>query len=332
VTGTIEPDFSARVLSEVAGVLEQFSLPDGTPVEEGVRVERGTVIAVVEHEDLGAAVEEARANLRVAQSAVGAAKVALAGAEREKRRMAALFKDGTATERQRDEALTACESAEAGLKLAADRVEQARAVLERTRLRYQDATVEAPISGIVSRCYVDRGGYVGPSTPLVSIVNIDSVEVQGGVAGRYFSMLRPGRTRVRVCVDAYPDEGFVGLVERVRPELDPATRTARITVRVPNPEHRLKPGMFARLEVVIARREGVPIVPDAALIRSDGGHEVFIVKDGTARSRKVRIGLEEGDRNEAVEGVEPGDLVVVRGQHILSDGMEVRTELEGGRE
>jgi len=328
ITGTVEPDCSALVFAEVAGVLEKFSLPDGTPVEEGVEVEQGDVIALVEHQDLKAALEEARANLQVARSSVKEARVGLEDAEREKNRMEALYAEGIATEQQRDKAVTAYQSALARLELAEDRVKQAEAMLERTRLRYEDATVEAPISGIISKKYVDQGGYVSASTPLVKIINIEQVEVQGGVAGKYFPVLRPGRTEARVQVDAYPEESFTGTVDRVQPELDPVTRTVRVTVRIPNPGRRLKPGMFARIQIVVNKKDNVVIVPDAALVESENGYEVFVVNNGRVKRRPVRIGMKEGDKNQVVEGLSAGELVVVRGHHLLKDGMEVRVQKE----
>jgi len=328
VTGTVEPDSSARVFAEVAGVLEKFSLPDGTPVEEGGEVQRGDVIAVIEHQDLKAALEEARANLQVARSSVKEARVGLEDAEREKGRMEALYAEGIATEQQRDKAVTAYQSALARLELAEDRAKQAEATLERARLRYEDATVEAPISGVISKKYVDQGSYVNASTPLVKIINIEHVEVQGGVAGKYFPVLRPGQTEVRVEVDAYPQESLTGTVDRVQPELDPVTRTAWVTVRIPNPGRRLKPGMFARIQIVVNRKDDAVIVPDAALIGSGNGYEVFVVNDGRVKRRPVRIGMEEGDKNQVVEGLSAGELVVVRGHHLLEDGIEVRVQKE----
>jgi RND family efflux transporter MFP subunit len=326
VTGTIEPDLSTKVMPEVAGVLERFRLEEGAVIEEGRAVRQGQVIAEVEHEDLKAALEEARANLRVAKSSHKEALVALRDAEREKKRMVALFEDGTVTEQQRDKALTAYETAAARGDLASERVKLAEANLEKARLRHEDATVEAPMTGVISTKYVDEGSYVNPSTPLVKIINIDHVEMRGGVAGKYFALLEAGRTPARVEVDAYPERAFSGVVDRVQPELDPLTRTAQVTVRVDNPDHRLKPGMFARITIVLQKRDGVPVIEETALVGEKDRPAVFVVNEGVVHRREVRIGLQQGARNEVLEGLSAGDRVVVRGQHMLREGMRVRTE------
>ena len=326
VTGTVEPESSAKVMPEVSGVLEKFRLPDGTPVEEGLEVNAGVLIGVVEHEDLKAALEEAKANLRVAQSSLAEARVQLEDARREKERMIALYEEGTTTEQQRDKALTAYETARARVQLGQKRVEHAKASLERARVRYEDATIEAPISGIVSQKYVDEDSHVNPSSPLLKIINIEHVEVQGAVAGKYFSVLRPGQTPARVQVDAYPETEFPGTVDRVQPELDPRTRTAKVTIRIRNPEQQLKPGMFARMELVVRRRENVPVVPEVALKQSNDHYAAFVVNGGKAHARAVRIGMQEENMNEVLEGLSPGERVVTRGHHLLKDGMEVRVE------
>ncbi|MFO7900389.1 MAG: efflux RND transporter periplasmic adaptor subunit [Planctomycetota bacterium] len=329
VTGTIEPDASARVTPETSGVLETFRLADGTPVEEGLEVNQGDRLGVIEHEDLKAALDEAKANLRVADASLREARVQLGDARTEKNRMLALHKEGTVTDRQRDKAVTAFDSAQARVDLAKERVGQARATLHKVRLRYQDATIQAPISGVVSEKYVGEGSYVNPSTPLAKIIDIEHVEARGAAAGKYFPLLQPGRTKAGIHVDAYPEHPFSGVVDRVQPELDPVTRTVRITIRVANRDGKLKPGMFARMEVLIRRRENVTVVPDAALVSTGDGHHAFVVNDGKVQVRAVRIGMEQADRNEVLEGLSPGETVVVQGHQLVEEGMAVRTKGAG---
>lgn len=326
ITGNIQPDSRARVMPEISGVLEKFQLSDGTPLEEGQEVQQGDQLGVVEHEDLKAALEEARASLQVAKSSLQESRVQLEDAEREKKRMLALYKDGTATEQQRDRALTAYQSAVARVDLAQKRVEQAQATLHKARVRYNDATIKAPITGVISTKYVDEGSHVDPATCILEIVNIDHVEVEGGVAGKYFPLIKPGKTRARVEVDAYRDDVFEGKVDRVQPELDPQTRTAKVTVRIDNENNRLKPGMFARMEIIVKRREEVTVIPDSALMQSGNNYSAFMINGGKAHLRKVQIGLEEAADNEVLDGVKPGDMVVVRGIHLLKDGINVRFE------
>lgn len=328
VTGTIEPDVSAEIYPEVAGELENFSLADGTPIEEGLVVEKGQVIGVIEYEDLKAAVDEAEANLQVARASLSEVKANLDYAGREKERMVALYRDGTASEKQRDKAVTSYEATIARLHLAEDRVKQARAALRRARLKYQDATVKAPISGIINRTHVDQGTYVSPARPLLEIINIEHVEIKGGVTERYLPMLCPGKTKAQVELDAYPGETFTGTIDRVQPGLDTITRTARVTIRLKNPELKLKPGMFARIKVIVARKTDIPVIPDKAIVGEEGDYRVYVVREGKANLQPLRIGLQQGDRNEVLEGPGKGEWVVVSGHHLLKDGLSVKTRKE----
>ncbi len=114
---------------------------------------------------------------------------------------------------------------------------------------------------------------------------------------------------------------------RQAPVLSPETRTAEVRVEVPNPEGALRPGMTARVRVVLGRREGVVTVPVEAVVRQGGRAVVFVVEDGVARARPVATGLSDGLRVE-VQGVRAGERVVVAGQESLRDGMPVRTPEE----
>jgi RND family efflux transporter MFP subunit len=154
--------------------------------------------------------------------------------------------------------------------------------------------------------------------------------VIGGVSERHLALLVPGRTTARVAADAYPDEVFEGVVFRVGPEVDRRMRTVEVELRIPNPQHLLKPGMFTRLRLELDRREGVTVVPAAAIIHHEGKDLACVVIDGRARRRLLKLGLSEGDRHEVLEGLLPGDVVIVRGQRMVKEGDEVRCVNEAG--
>jgi len=323
VTGEIRAVRSVEIAPKISGRLERLRLPDGRAVEEGVEVEEGQTVAVIEHAQLEAAVRAAQAALEVAKAARETAKVNLADALREKGRWAELRKQGSGTQQQLDQAATAHERAHAQFKQAEAQIAQSEAALAQARVNLDEATIEAPFSGLVTRKHVDEGAFVGPSTPLFKLADISRAEINGGVAGRHYPALRVGKTNAVVEVDAFPNESFEGTVSRVRPELDRVTRTAAVTICVPNPERRLKPGMYARIRLVLEERKDVTIVPDEALAGSGDKTRVYVVNSGKAEAREVRIGLEEGTKNEVLDGLQPGDRIVIRGQQLLGDGMAV---------
>ncbi len=326
ITGEVRPLVSVEIVPKIAGRLERLRRPDNTLVEEGVIVEKGEVVAVIEHAQLDAALRSADAALKVTQAVYETAKVNLADAQREKDRWTKLRQQGSGTEQQLDMAVTVYDRAQTQVKQAEAQIAQAQAMLEQAKVSLEYATIESPISGVVSLKYVDEGAFVGPSSPLFRIVDISEVEITGGITDRHYPKLELGKTAAEVEVDAYPGEVFSGMVTRLRPELDKVTRTVAVTIKVPNETLKLKPGMYARIKLILDERKNVLLVSDDALTSLQGQQRVFVVNNGTIHVRPVKIGLEESVNNEIIEGLQPGDMVVVKGQQLLREGMKVETQ------
>ncbi len=309
VTGGLEALTSVEVIPEISGQLERLRLADNALVDVGVFVKASQVIAVINHDIYLAQLAECQANLE-------AREVELAEAEREKKRMVALYEGGSTTEQNKDKAVTAAALAAASLK-------QAKAALTRIKVTLDKAIIEAPITGIVSKKYVDEGNIVGPATPLVRIIQIETLKVLGGVSERYLPQLVPGKTPVRIETDAYPEDEFEGTVYRVGVAVDPVTRTGEVEIRIPNPNMRLKPGMFARMTIVATQRENVVVVSDSALIRERDDIYVFVVNNSKAHRQRVKLGLSQGEYYEVLDGLSVGDMVITRGRGQLKDGQTV---------
>jgi multidrug efflux pump subunit AcrA (membrane-fusion protein) len=346
-------------------------IEEGTVVNQGqviAVIEHSALEAAVEsaeaslaHEKVHAKPEVIESKIMEAEASVGAARAQLAeleanlrNLEKEKNRMVQLYKAGFATEQMRDTAVTAFQAAvkkREALRAQVDRAEavlalvrtqtqelaeaevaQARATLHQAQVNLDEATIEAPISGLISRKQIDEGDMVGPTKPLVTIVDMDKVKVVGGVSECHLSALVAGKTTARLAVDTYPGEQFEGVVHRVGPDVDRQTRTMEVEVRIPNPDHRLKPGMFARLEVILERRENVTVVSDAALVRQGPEVYVYAVNNAKAQRCPVKLGLQQGVYHEVIGGLTPGDFVIVRGQHMVQDGDSVIMIEENGHE
>lgn len=323
VTGEVRAIQNVDVTSKLAGHLNLLRLPDGTMIEEGVEMEAGQVAAVIEHEQLAAAVGTAEAGLEAARAAHATAQINAVDAQREKKRWIGLRREGAGTQQQLDQAVTAHERAQAQVMQTQAGITQAEAALQQARVNLADATIRAPFSGIVTRKHVDEGAFVGPAVPLFRLADVSRVEIVGNIAGRHLPKIRTGETRAVLEVDAYPGKTFEGTVSRVRPELDRLTRTAAVTVRVPNPDRELLPGMYARTNILLEERRNVPVVPESALVSQEDKTLAYVVENGKINIREVETGLIEGEMHEVVNGLRPGETVVVRGHRLLSDGMTV---------
>ena len=172
ITGEVQPLVSVEIVPKIAGRLDRLRRSDNTLIEEDVIVEKDEVVAVIEHTQLDAAERSAEAALKVAQAVYETAKVNLTDAQREKDRWTKLRQQGSGTEQQLDMVVTAYNRAQTQAKQAEAQIAQAEAMQEQAKVSLEDATIESPISGVVSRKYVDEGAFVGPTSPLFRVVDI----------------------------------------------------------------------------------------------------------------------------------------------------------------
>jgi len=185
---------------------------------------------------------------------------------------------------------------------------------------FEPAPVTSPLEGTVGRVYLDKGSNVSKNVAIAKVVNMDIVKVRIDVVERDLPRVKVGQA-AEIKVDAYPDEIFRGYVERVSPVVDLASRTALVEIEISNPDHRLKPGMFARIKILIKEKENVLIISRDAIIREDSSNYVFIVKDDNKVHRqKIEIGLHENNKFEVISGLSEGEIVVTMGKTRLKEG------------
>ena len=355
LTGTVVPDAKVEVFSKVSGILEKIG------VEQGDVVRADQVVAVVEREEREARLQESRAALDVlkarwAQMETGARPEEIAQAEELVRQAEARWRNSldsynrlkTLKERDfisqqhLDEAMLQVTLNEAEHNSAKEKlillikgarqedrdallaqIRQAEASLKLAGINLKNTTIRASIKGIISERFLDRGAFVTTTTPLIRIVAMDIVKVVVHVVEGELAQLRPGST-AEIRVDTYPDELFRGSVVRISPTVDPESRTAVVEIQVDNRDHRLKPGMFARVSLVLQRREGVLLLSRDSLLRQGNTPRVFVHDSGRASLREIKVGLQGEGYVEVLVGLHEGDEVIVAGQYELTDGMPVK--------
>ena len=188
---------------------------------------------------------------------------------------------------------------------------------------FNKAPVEAPIDGIVGNVYIDAGTSVSPQIPICSVVNMDTVEVKVNIVERDLPRIKKGQ-RAQASVDAYAGEIFKGIVDRVSPVVDLASRTALVEIKISNDDHRLRPGMFARIRILIGEKKDVLIIPRDAIIKVGSLRYVFVVKvDNTVCRRTIETGIVENNKFEVVDGLGEGEIIVTMGNTRLKEGDKV---------
>jgi membrane fusion protein (multidrug efflux system) len=284
--GTLVSNQSVILHPEVAGRVAAIHFRDGSAVR------RGEILIELDAAVQAAELQQARAESTLAESNA--------------RRIEDLFARKFVSSSARDEARARLEVARASVALA-----QAR--LERTRVR-------APFDGIVGIRKVNVGDYVRDSDALINIEDIAALKLDFRLPELYLGRVGVGQ-ELEVSSDVLPDETFPAEIAAIDPQLDADGRAVLLRARLDNTHGRLRPGVFARVRVLIERRDDVLLVPEAALVPAPGRTQfVFRVEDGRARRVEIKTGLRRAAEVEVVTGLAPGDRIVVAGQLKLRDG------------
>jgi membrane fusion protein, multidrug efflux system len=216
------------------------------------------------------------------------------------------------------------EAAEAEWKQASAQVDNLRALIAKK-------VVRAPFGGKLGIRRVSLGDFLAKGSPVVSLQSLDPVYVEFSVPQQRLGELTEG-LRVVAAVDAYPGARFSGEITAVEPNVDAATRNARVQATFMNADERLRPGMFVSVDVLLERSETLPVIPATAVVHAPHGDSVFVIEpsnpaegDGVfvVRERPVVLGERRGDFVAVVNGIDDNDRVVATGVFKLSAGMPV---------
>jgi len=311
LTGTLDPRAEVTVVPELSARLLS------TMKDEGDRVTKGQLLAVLDDADFRLARDRAKASLDVAEAN-------RAHARAEKDRADSLLKTGGITDKDHLSAQVAVQVAEASAA-------QARAELAITQRQLGRSQLTAPLSGRIAKRMADAGTIVSAGTPIYTIVDDAVFEFRSSVASGDFSKLRVGE-KVTVTVDALPGFTTQGVVSRIAPKIDARSRSFEAIITVPGrPE--LVSGMFARADVKVREVPGGLVVPPAALVRdgADPTHaQTFVVVGGKAERRDVIVGFEVPDAVQVTAGLKAGEVVVVDPPSALGPGTQVQVEMKTG--
>lgn len=200
----------------------------------------------------------------------------------------------------------------------------------RPGMTFAESPVKASISGTVTRVTVQIGATVAPNLPIVKISKMDELEVILYIAERFISKMSVGLPAV-IKTEAFPGEQFTGSIREISPVVDKNSRTMEIKLNIDDTSSRLKAGMFAEVKIITEEKKDIVKIPTEAMINRFGEYYVFIVNndsDNSDRSivekRTVAPGLRIDNQLEITKGLEEDDILVIRGQTLLEDGLFVK--------
>ncbi|WP_294819858.1 efflux RND transporter periplasmic adaptor subunit [uncultured Flavobacterium sp.] len=264
-------------------------------VDEGDRVRKGQVLAVIKGDQLNIELQNAQAAYQNAMT--------------DSQRYENAFKTGGVTKQQLDQA-----------KLS---LVNAKARLDQARITLGDASIKSSINGIVNKRSVEPGTVVSPGTVLFELVDVSKLKLKVTVNEQQVATLKQG-AMVPVKASVFPDKEFKGKVTFIAPKAD-ASLNFPVEIEIAgNPGNEIKAGMYGSVVFGSGKSQAaVTMIPRNAFVGGVGNNQVFVVNDSMAKLTKVTAGRILGENVEVLSGLKEGDVVVTSGQINLQDGTKV---------
>jgi len=298
--GSLSAVQGVDITAEIGGKVVKVAVADGAEVD------KGQLLVQLDADGLRAELRGARAEARLAELEL----------ERQKR----LRKQQA--------------NSEADVDRAASQLEQARAQADRVRADLEKKSIEAPFAGRLGILGVDEGQFVDVGSPIVTLQTLDPINVDFTVPQQELARVTTG-LQIKAHADAYEGDEFSGEVTAISPKVNQQTRNVPVRGRMPNPDGKLRPGMFVDVAVELPEQHGVITLPQTAITYNPYGDSVFVINESnndagetelTVERKFIRTGATRGDQVEIVKGLEPGVRVVTSGQLKLRNGSRVKID------
>jgi membrane fusion protein (multidrug efflux system) len=202
-----------------------------------------------------------------------------------------------------------------------------RADLQQLKAQIAKYTIRAPFTGVIGLRQVSIGSYISPATLVASMQDIDPVKVDFSVSERYASLLKRGDPITFTINGETQANKFRGEVYAIEPSIDLATRSVKVRALSANPNGKLIPGAFARVELTVGTIENALMIPTEALVPTVKGQTVYLYRNGLARELPVQTGIRTERQIQITEGVQPNDSLIVTGLLQLKDSMQVSVKI-----
>ncbi len=288
-TTTIEAIRQVDILTKVSGQVVKL------PVEEGVKVKKGDLLAELNEAELQIEFMKTKVSMETDMTMLERAQKML------------------------DKKLIAEENYE----ITRLQYESSKAAHEAARLQLDYTHVRAPFDGVVTVRHIELGQRVNANQSLFVVADFDPLRAKIYVPEKDIGRIYEGQ-RAKITIEAEPGSGFSGIVKMISPVVDPSSGTSKVTIDIEDARGKLKPGMFASVFITTETHDDALIIPKKALILESDLDQVYIYKDGNAHKVNLKVGFTSGEDLEVLSGLDEGDLVVIAGQDGLREGLPLR--------
>ncbi|MFH0947895.1 MAG: efflux RND transporter periplasmic adaptor subunit [Elusimicrobiota bacterium] len=187
---------------------------------------------------------------------------------------------------------------------------------------YKPSEVNSPISGVITQYFLDIGEAVTPQNPVFEVASIDKIKITTSITEKDIPKIKNGLP-ARFTVDAYPEKTFYGDVSKISQTVNLQTRTSQIEIAVSNENRKLKPGMFAKIELILSVHKNVLSIPVDAIGETDSEKYVYVIEGAVAHKKIIKTGISQNNFVEVLTGISGSDNIVSVGWQNLSDGLKV---------
>lgn len=315
--GTILPIREAKISPKMGGKLYKLY------VKENSSVKQGDVVALIDPTDAKIRLLQAEAGLSTAKAGLKQAETNLDLVKIEFERAERLKESNSIAQSAFDKASTGYKMACAQIELANTHVAQANVGLIAAKQQLTDTNITSPISGIITSKSANEGEEVRSGDPILTVMDVSTVKVELAVSENLITNIKR-ESKAEVCLDAYPNKRFTGIIHDIFPTVNPQSRTFSCFFHIDNPQYLIKPGMFCRVTLDLKRHEGVMCVPQGAVFNRGLDNYLYIVEKNHAKLKQVKLGIQDLEKMEITEGLNVTDEVVIRGVGNLQDGVLVQ--------
>jgi membrane fusion protein (multidrug efflux system) len=287
-TGTLMANEEVELRPEISGRVTEVAF------NEGSRVSKGSLLLKINDTELQAQLKRKESEEKLAAS--------------DETRKKSLYEANAISQEEYDKSLNALRIVQADMEV--------------TKSQIAKTEIRAPFNGVIGLRHVSEGGYVSPSMLAATMQEIDPMKVEFSVPEKYAHQLKDG-LEIAVHIGESAEE-YRGVIYAVESKIDLSTRTIKARARIPNPDGRLIPGAFARLDITLESIHDAIVIPTGALIPELSGAKVYVCENGAAKSVPVQPGLRTDRNIQITSGLAPGDTLITTGLLQLSDGRKVR--------
>lgn len=291
ITGSILPNESVKITSEISGKIEKIHF------REGQNITKGTLLVSINDDELRAKLEKSKYSRKLYS-------------DTEFRQRQLLEREAISRE-EYEQSLTELRTSNADIKIL-------EAQIAKTK-------ITAPFDGQFGLRLVSQGAYITPNQSITTLFNLDTAKIEFSIPGKYSGIMEKGK-KINFNIDGI-DSDFEGEVYAIEPQIDPATRTLKMRAFSPNSKGLLLPGQFAKIRLILESLEDAIMVPTESVIPELNGHKIFVKSNGKVSSVNVEIGIRTARQIQITSGLNESDTILTSGILQVRPGMPINIRL-----